>query len=98
MATASQSSIEAEIINVDNDPKHPGRTLVSVQFDDGRGPWVQAFSLLPPPRPMTPEEFMVLLKDEKIERPVANDPFIYIREAQGEKYKILVHTDEATER
>jgi hypothetical protein len=93
MAEIPKTGITGEIINVEPDPRHPGRTIVSARFDDGdevRGPWVQAFSIENPERPLTPEEFVLMLREKEPVRPI--DPFKYIKEHKGKKFTIHPET------
>lgn len=80
MAAAKITPLKCKIKNVEPDPIHAGRTIVSLEVDDGKGPWIQGFSLTTPDHPITVEELIVLLQDKKLERPT--DPFTYIKEAQ----------------
>jgi hypothetical protein len=90
---AQARTLKVKIMNVEPDPLHKGRTIVSAQFDDGdtlRGPWIQGFSMLPQERPISPEEFMVSLKGQEIKRPV--DAFQYLRDAadNGKQYDLTI--------
>lgn len=80
--------IKCKIINVEPDPLHSDRTLVSVELHKGRKKWVQAFSLLDSERPISVEEFMEHLKGQKLEPPT--DPFTYLKQAQkqGSEFEI----------
>lgn len=71
---ASKTQLICKIMNIEPDPKHANRMIVSVQFDDGDilGPWIQGFSLLPD-KPFTMDDFMDLIYQQKIERPT--DPY-----------------------
>lgn len=93
MASAKDPALKCIIKNVEPDPLHGGRTIVSVQFDDGKGdPWIQGFSLTTPDHPITLEELVVSLQEQHIERP--KDPFAYIKEAQQNKTSFaLIVTD-----
>lgn len=82
MASSKVPPLKCLIKNVEPDPLHAGRTIVSVQFDDGseEGPWIQGFSLTTPDHPITLEELKVSLQEQNISRP--EDPFTYIKEAK----------------
>jgi ferredoxin-NADP reductase len=73
--------LKCKIINIEQDPKHPSRMIVSLQIDDGQGePYIRAYSLLPPDRPISLEEFAVQIADKDLSRPTK--PFHYLQEAQ----------------
>lgn len=76
--------LKCKIINIDDDPNHLGRKIVSVRFDDGKGePWVQGFSILQPETPLSPEQFFEDIKEHPtvaIKRPV--DPFKFLNEVK----------------
>lgn len=78
-----QKKLKCKIINIEPDPKHPARTIVSLEINDGRGePYVRAFSLLPPENPISLEKFSIQLAGKDLSRPT--DPFHYLKEAQSE--------------
>ena len=79
---ASRSNLICVIKNIEPDPKHKGRMIVAVEFDDGQpqGPWIQGFSLLPD-RKITLDEFLDdLVDNHSIARP--EDPYQELRKLQ----------------
>lgn len=86
-------NLSCKLINIEPDPRHQGRVIVSFRFDDGSGkePWIQAFSIKDPERQISLEELSVLIKDQKIERPI--DSFKFIKESleNGESFDITLN-------
>lgn len=75
--------LKCKIINIEPDPKHPARTVVSLEISDGRGePYIRAYSLLPPENPISLEKFSILLANKDLRRPT--DPFHYLKEAKDD--------------
>lgn len=70
----TKDQLTCRIKDIAPDSKHPNRMLVSVEFDDGdkKGPWCQPFSLLPE-KIISMDDFLNLLMQQPIERPV--DPY-----------------------
>lgn len=84
MANPSPKKITCRIKNIEPDPKHPGRMIVAVEFDDGNkelGPWIQGFSLLPE-KVLTLEDFIDSLYQREIERP--QDPYQHLKRVMQE--------------
>lgn len=78
-----QKELKCKIVNIEPDPKHPNRTIVSLQIDDGdsvKGPYIRAYSLLPPPGPISLEKFSIDLSERDLSRP--SEPFHYLEEAK----------------
>lgn len=95
MADLQKGTLRAQIINIEADPIHKGRTIFSIKFDDDDpilGPWIQAFSILAAERPLTPDEFVKFLKSERIERPM--DPFKYLKEMGDKQFYITPESKE----
>lgn len=98
--TEAVKGYKCKIINIEPDPKHPGRQIVSVQVDDGdeqRGVYNLAFSLLPPETPMSVEKFALMLQEKDLSRPV--DGFQYLKDAQnsGETFEIVIKPADTTQ-
>ena len=72
--------LNCKIKDIAPDTLHPGRMLISVEFDDGNaaGPWHQAFSVIPD-QVITVEDFLTQLYTMEIKRPV--DPYTNLRAA-----------------
>lgn len=85
------TELKCKIINIEPDPKHPARMLVSIEIDDGdpRGKYIRAYSLLPPENPMSLEKFSIDLSKMDLSRPV--DGFHYLKEAKenGSEFVII---------
>lgn len=86
--------LKLTIVNIEADPIHKNRTIVSAKFDDGKGkPWIQAFSILPEEsmqgREIEPDEFLDLIYREKIERPV--DPYGKLKKAMQAKESFVIN-------
>ena len=79
-AKFSPKRLGCKIADIARDPLHPGRMLISVQFDDGdpAGPWHQAFSVIPEDI-ITVEDFLTQLYTQDIHRPV--DPYTNLKAA-----------------
>lgn len=77
----SKKKLQCTIINIEPDPKHPGRQIIAVRFDDGdpRGPWIQGFSILPE-KVISIDDFMDHLMNQKLERP--DDPYKELKKYQ----------------
>lgn len=86
MAKPSKLHLNCQIVNAEPDPRHAGRTIVSVKFDDGdpAGPWIQGFSVVAS-EVVSVDDFINKLSDFKIQRPV--DPLLSIVEAVNNKHK-----------
>lgn len=81
MGDSTNSKIlKCKIINIEDDPAHPGRVVVSLKLRDDAGEYIRAFSIIPPPRPISVEEFAEDLAPRDLSRP--EDPFHYLKEAQ----------------
>lgn len=83
--------LKCKIINIEQDPKHPNRTIVSIQIDDGdkvRGPYVRAYSLLPPEYPISLEKFAIDLASKDLSRP--SKPFHYLEEAKEAETEFVI--------
>lgn len=76
----SAKKISCRIKDLHPDPKISGRTLVSVELDDGAGPgpWHQVFSL-EHSKLWTIDEFLKTLYQQDLERP--EDPIKPLKEA-----------------
>lgn len=83
--------LKCRIINIEPDPKHPTRTIVSIEIDDGdaeAGKYIRAYSLTPPDRPVSLEEFAVQLRDKDLSRPTK--PFHYLYEAKDNSTEFVI--------
>jgi len=83
-AKFSKTKLGCKIIDIQPDKMHPGRMLVSVQFDDGDkelGPWHQAFSVIPD-KVLSVDDFLTYLYKMEIARPV--DPYENLKAAMQE--------------
>lgn len=77
----SPKKLNCKIKDIAPDALHPGRMLISVEFDDGNkelGPWHQAFSVIPD-QVITVDDFLTQLYTQEIHRPV--DPYTNLRAA-----------------
>ncbi len=82
--------LKCRIINIEPDPKHPSRTIVSIKIDDGEPePYIRAFSLTNPERPISLEEFAVQLRDRDLSRP--DKPFHYLQEAKDNSTEFVIN-------
>ena len=84
--------LNCKIINIEPDPKHPNRTIVSLQIDDGdkmRGPYIRAYSLIPPEYPITLEKFAIDLAGRDLSRP--DKPFHYLEEAREAQTEFVIN-------
>lgn len=85
----SPTKVKCKIKDIQKDPLHQNRMIVSVEFDDGNpaGPWHQGFSLLPE-SVFTIEDFIKQLVSQQIARPV--DPYANIKQIMqtGEEFVI----------
>lgn len=82
--------LKCRIINIEPDPKHPSRTIVSIKIDDGEPePYIRAFAIINPDRPLSLEEFTVMLKDKDLSRP--DKPFHYLQEAQDKETEFVIN-------
>jgi hypothetical protein len=89
--------LKCKIINIEPDPKHPARMLVSIEIDDGdpRGKYIRAYSLLPPENPMSLEKFSIDLGKMDLSRPV--DGFHYLREAKESETEFVIYPADKTQ-
>jgi hypothetical protein len=91
--------LKCRIINIEPDPKHPNRTIVSVKIDDAAGePYIRAFAIINPDRPLSLEEFTIMLEKKDLSRPA--DPFFYLKEAQEQSSEFVINVitpDQTTE-
>jgi len=86
--------LNCKIINIEQDPKHSARMIVSLEIRDGDGdPYIRAYSLLPPDRPISLEEFAVQIADKDLSRP--SKPFHYLQEAMDSATEFKVTPPEA---
>lgn len=93
--TSKPQALKCKIINIEQDPKHASRQIVSLQIDDGQDePYVRAYSLLPPERPISLEEFQIQIARKDLSRP--DKPFHYLEEAKeaGAEFVINPISDE----
>ncbi len=83
----SPKRLNCKIKDIAPDQLHPGRMLISVEFDDGdqAGPWHQAFSVIPS-EVITVDDFLKQLYTQEIHRPV--DPYQNLKAAMqtGESF------------
>lgn len=80
---------ECEIVNVEKDPRHPGRTLVSLKIFDGKNPaWMRAYSIITPVTPLSIEEFIEHAKEIGLDKP--RDPLQELKDAEKSSQKIEV--------
>lgn len=91
MANPNKSKdLKCRIINIEPDPKHPSRSIVSIEIDDGEpDKYIRAYSLLPPDRPISLEEFAVQLRDKDLSRPTK--PFHYLYEAKDNSTEFVIN-------
>lgn len=77
--------------NIEPDPLHPGRQIISLELDDGQsdGPYIRAFSLIPPEIPLSLEKFALDLAKRDLSRPT--DPLHYIKEAQANSEQFVIN-------
>lgn len=86
--------LKCRIINIEPDPKHSNRTIVSVKIDDGEPePYIRAFAIINPDRPLSLEEFTVMLQKKDLSRPA--DPFHYLKEAQEQSSEFVINVTAA---
>lgn len=92
----ARNPLKARIINLVDDPKHAGRKIITVEFDDGNsdGPWRQSFSLLFN-RPISLEEFAEYIRERHLDetdsqvviaRPKST--YEYLENAKGDEFNI----------
>jgi hypothetical protein len=82
--------LKCRIINIEPDPKHPARTIVSVQIQDSEpDPYIRAFSIINPDRPISLEEFTVMLQDKDLSRP--DKPFSFLQEAKDNSTEFVIN-------
>ncbi len=84
--------LKCKIINMEPDPRNQGRTIVSLEIDDGdsvRGTYIRAYSLVPPENPISLEKFSIDVAKMDLSRPI--DGFHYLREAReaGKEFMII---------
>lgn len=85
-------SLRARIVDIQpHKGGAPGTEIVSIEFDDGdeRGPWHQAFALVPK-QPLTLDELVVQLVESGMDIHRPDDPFAQLREAMKNKTEFLV--------
>lgn len=91
--------LKCRIINIEPDPKHSSRTIVSVQIQDSDPePYIRAFSIINPDRPISLEEFTIMLKDKDLSRP--DKPFSFLQEAKDNSTEFVINvtaSDDDTE-
>lgn len=80
--------LQCKIKDIKPDQARPGRTIVSIEFDDGNkelGPWHQGYSIIAD-QIVTIEDLMQKLIESKPERPL--DPMSNLKSvmATGEKF------------
>lgn len=90
----ARKSIECKIINIEADPIHPGRTIVSLELNDGKmdGPYVRGFSVITPEGPISLEKFALDLSNMDLSRP--KDPFFYLKESKEKGELFTVYPQE----
>lgn len=84
--------LKCKIINIEPDPKHPNRTIVSLQIDDGdsvKGPYIRAYSVIAPEYPITLEKFSIDLAGKDLSRP--DKPFHYLDEAREAGTEFVIY-------
>lgn len=66
--------LNCRVTDIAPDALHPARMIIGVEFDDGdpKGPWLQAFSVVPD-QVITVDDFLQQLYTMNIQRPV--DPY-----------------------
>lgn len=80
-AKLSPKRLGCKIKDIKPDHLHPGRMIISVEFDDGNkdlGPWHQAFSVIPD-QVITVDDFLKHLYTMPIGRP--KDPYENLKKA-----------------
>lgn len=80
---AKQSNLKVQIANIEKDPRHVDRMIISLKIDDGdkSGPYIKPFSMLPPDHVISVDEFLnSLISMQDLSRPV--DPYQYLKDAQ----------------
>ena len=77
----SRKKLTCRIIKISDDPYHKGRKIVAMRIDDGssEGEYTRGVSIIPPPHPISIEQFAEQLSDKDLDRP--RDPFEYLKEA-----------------
>lgn len=85
----AKQSLKCKIVNIERDPRAPGRSIVSIKIDDGdqeKEPYVKGYSIInDPEHPPSLEMFMeeILARhnsgDIKLDR---EDPMKFLREEQ----------------
>lgn len=96
MARATELKPKITIKDVQHDEriKYVDRTLVSFEVDNGKRKWNKVVSILTPDRPLSLEEFVIILRDnEEIDlKPPEEevDPLKYLKEAIETKKPIEV--------
>ena len=96
---AGNPTLKAKIVNVEPDPRAYGRTIVSVEFDDGNGkPWIQGYTVIPlQDQPPSLEMFVqdIVRKHHKgeitIQRP--KDPMRFLKDEQQKGTQFEVNLD-----
>jgi hypothetical protein len=87
--TPDKTHIKCKIIDMVPDPKHPGRMLISIELDDGdpKGPWHQAFSIVPN-KVITIDDLLNHLQTQELKRP--ENPYVNLEQAwKGEQAFVL---------
>ncbi len=88
--TQQPQTLKCKIINIEQDPKFNTRTIVSLRIDDGAGdPYIRAFSLANPERPISMEEFQIQLAGKDLSRP--DKPFHYLHEAKDAETEFVIN-------
>jgi hypothetical protein len=87
--TIKPKTLKCKIINIEQDPKHLTRTIVSLRIDDGEPEtYIRAFSLANPERPISLEEFQIQLASKDLSRP--DKPFHYLHEAKDNETEFVI--------
>ena len=91
MAMARNTALSAKIINVEPHPQATGRSIVTVEYDDGKGPWQIGYAIKNDPPPSL-EAFIANLKERHhdgritIERP--KDPMRFLKESIDKPFEV----------
>lgn len=96
MGSNKNKKLVCKIVNIEDDPIHKGRKIVSIKIDDGdndKGPYIRAYSLIPPENPISLEKFSIDLARKDLSRPI--DGFHFLNQAQKDetKFEVLIETE-----
>lgn len=85
---------KCKIINIEPDPRIPGRTIISLKINDGqKDDYIKPFSILTPQNPISLEMLMIDLEEMDLSRPQEpKDPLQYLKDAldSGQDFHITM--------